>query len=178
MLYDQAQLAPLYLIAYQLSGRRDFADVARGIFRYVERDLSDPAGGFYSAEDADSYARAGDAAKREGAFYVWTMDEVQRVLSSAGVAGCGGRSAADLFAVCYDVQPAGNVERAQDPHGELTGQSVLIARRPLAERAASLGVSAEELQDVLRRCREALFASRAQRPRPHRDDKILASWNG
>ncbi|RVE55651.1 hypothetical protein OJAV_G00234130 [Oryzias javanicus] len=77
MLYDQAQLAVAYIAAFQVSGERFFADVAKDILQYVSRDLSDQSGGFYSAEDADSVPGCGGDRKREGAFCVWTASEVR-----------------------------------------------------------------------------------------------------
>ncbi len=77
MLYDQAQLARVYLIAYQISGDSEFADVARGIFRYIARDMTAPEGGFYSAEDAVSLPEKGANKKREGAFYCLVMAGIE-----------------------------------------------------------------------------------------------------
>jgi uncharacterized protein YyaL (SSP411 family) len=80
MLYDQAQLAEANLIAYQITGRKAFADTARGVLDYIVRNMTSPHGGFYSAEDADSYIRAGFNEKAEGAFYVWTVKEIEEAL--------------------------------------------------------------------------------------------------
>ena len=81
MLYDQAQLAISYLEAYQITGDAQYADVARDIFEYVLRDLTHPDGGFYSAEDADSAADpAKPKEKSEGAFYIWSYQEIVDVL--------------------------------------------------------------------------------------------------
>ena len=80
MLYDQAQLAISYLEAFQITGDAQYAEVARGIFDYVLRDMTDAEGGFYSAEDADSVidpAQHPDV-KGEGAFYIWSRDEMPR----------------------------------------------------------------------------------------------------
>src|SRR6185436_16272705 len=78
MLYDQGQLAIYYLEAFQLTGDRQYADVARDIFDYVLRDMTSPEGGFFSAEDADSVIDPEDPkVKGEGAFYIWTADEVR-----------------------------------------------------------------------------------------------------
>src|SRR5258708_323970 len=80
MLYDQAQLASAYLDAYQITHDSFFATTARDILDYVQRDMTGPEGGFYSAEDADSLVQAGKPVHREGAFYVWTKDEVDHAL--------------------------------------------------------------------------------------------------
>ena len=113
MLYDQAQLVEAYLIAYQITGRKAFADTARGILDYVVRDMTSPEGGFYSAEDADSYIRAGFNEKAEGAFYVWTAREIEEAL---------GKARAAEFGYVYGVESRGNTSGEGDPHGELRRQ--------------------------------------------------------
>ena len=112
MLYDQAQLAQAYLAAYQLSGEEGFAKTAHHILHYVTHDLTNADGGFYSAEDADSLPKADATRKTEGAFYVWTYDEVKEVL---------GEDRLEEFCAVYDVEPKGNVAASSDPHGELEG---------------------------------------------------------
>jgi uncharacterized protein YyaL (SSP411 family) len=169
MLYDQAQLAQAYLAACQISGDKGFADTARDIFLYVARDLTSPDGGFYSAEDADSLATKESARKTEGAFYVWTHAEILEVLGEGRMAE---------FAATYGVRPEGNVSESSDPHGELQGANVLIQRLSLPETAARFQHPLEEMERRLADDRGALLARRAQRPRPHLDDKILTAWNG
>jgi uncharacterized protein YyaL (SSP411 family) len=155
MLYDQAQLAISYLEAYQLTGDAQYADVARDIFEYVLRDLRHPEGGFYSAEDADS---AADPAKlkekSEGAFYIWSYQEIVEAL---------GEPDASVFCQRFGVKVNGNVD--EDPHGEFTGRNILY--------------QAEDVQDEsITRSITKLLEVRSRRPRPHLDDKILTSWNG
>ncbi|HUB66394.1 MAG TPA: thioredoxin domain-containing protein [Candidatus Methylacidiphilales bacterium] len=169
MLYDQAQLVRVYLTAWQLSGEDLFAETARDILRYVSRDLTSPEGGFYSAEDADSLARPGAAHKTEGAFCVWTRDEIGDVL---------GPERRDEFCAVYGVEPDGNVSAASDPYGELEGFNVLIQRLALDGAAEHFQRSLEKMGKLLSADREALLARRALRPRPHLDDKILVAWNG
>jgi len=157
MLYDQAQLAISYLEAFQITRDPQYAAVARDIFDYVLRDLAHPEGGFYSAEDADSAsdpARPRD--KSEGAFYIWTYDEVVSAL---------GEQEAAIFCRRFGVEPGGNVH--EDPHGEFGGRNILYQARDV-----------EASDDVVERAREKLLQIRSQRPRPHLDDKILTSWNG
>lgn len=168
MLYDQAQLADAYLIAYQVTGRELFAETARDIFDYVLRDMTSPDGGFYSAEDADSVVRAGFKEKKEGAFYVWTEKEI--------VAALGDSAPAVVW--FFGVEPEGNTSGAGDPHGELTGKNVLIQRHTLAEAAEKFGRSEEAMAADLTAGREKLFRLREQRPRPHLDDKVITAWNG
>jgi uncharacterized protein YyaL (SSP411 family) len=157
MLYDQAQLAVSYLEAYQITRDRFFAEVAKDIFEYVLRDLRHPEGGFYSAEDADSAADASKPhEKGEGAFYIWRLSEMERLL---------GKERARRFAKAYGCEDQGNVWH--DPHGEFEGRNILY-------QASPAGRGDPELAE----CRRILFEARKHRPRPHLDDKVLASWNG
>jgi uncharacterized protein YyaL (SSP411 family) len=160
MLYDQAQLVDAYVEAYQATGDTAFLRVVRETCAYVLRDLTDPAtGGFWSAEDADSLVVAGGHERLEGAFYVFTQQEIEDVLGAAGL----GAAEIAAFARAYAVEPDGN---ADDPHGELTGKNVLH-RQP-----------EEPETEALARARAALLAYRNRRPRPHLDDKVLCAWNG
>jgi uncharacterized protein YyaL (SSP411 family) len=154
MLYDNALLALAYLEAYQVTREERYAEVARGIFRYVLRDMQAPEGGFYSAEDADSEGE-------EGKFYVWTPQEIAEVL---------GEKEAEIFCVAYGVTEEGNFEN---------GKSVLnqIGVR-LEEIAERYQVPLKELEEMLARGRRHLFEAREQRVRPGKDTKILTSWNG
>jgi len=152
MLYDNAQLVPLYLEAYLVSGEERHATVAREVIRYVLRDLTHPAGGFYSAEDADSEGK-------EGKFYCWTRAEMAALLE------------ADEFKVAaryFGVTEGGNFSDHSDPD-PLPGQNVLSVVNP------SLAPAEESL---LASAKKKLFAARSSRVRPHLDDKVLASWNG
>jgi uncharacterized protein YyaL (SSP411 family) len=167
MLYDQAQIAISYLEAFQITRDGQYAAAARGIFAYVERDLKHAGGGFFSAEDADSAADpAKPREKREGAFYVWSREEINAILGSD----------APMFCDRYGVMADGNVE--EDPHGEFRGQNILYQSCSIEETAAAHGLSADEARGVLRSAAAKLLAKRVLRPRPHLDDKILASWNG
>lgn len=154
MLYDQALLALAYLEAYQVTKDPFFAQVSREIFTYVLRDLTSPEGAFYSAEDADSEGE-------EGKFYVWTPEEVKEVL---------GEEDGLFFCEIYEVTEEGNFEG---------GRSVLNQIHFIPENVQEkFGMSLEELEEKLDGLREKLFAAREKRIRPHRDDKILTSWNG
>ncbi len=168
MLYDQAQLAVSYLEAFQITRDDQYAAAARDIFTYVLRDMTDPGGGFYSAEDADSVIDpAHPHEKGEGAFYIWSVEEIHAAL---------GESAAAIFCYRYGVREGGNVE--EDPHGEFNGRNILFEEHTLAETAAHAGASVEETRAVLQRASEKLLEIRSTRPRPLRDDKVLAAWNG
>ncbi|MCX6937688.1 MAG: hypothetical protein NTU80_07275 [Verrucomicrobia bacterium] len=132
--------------------------------------MAHPAGGFYSAEDADSDRSPADGGGHaEGAFYVWSKAEIDRVLPPAVAA---------LVCSHFGIEAGGNVPAGLDPHGEFTGFNILKQVRPLAETAAALGHDIEVAADRLGEALERLRAVRTQRPRPHLDDKILAAWNG
>ncbi len=167
MLYDQAQIAISYLEAFQITRDGQYAAAAREVFSYVQRDLTHRDGGFFSAEDADS---AVDAAKpkdkREGAFYVWGREEIEQTL---------GDRDAEMFCQRYGVLAGGNVD--EDPHGEFRGQNILYQARTIEEIAAASGLSLNDTRSVLRSSGAKLLDRRVRRPRPHLDDKILASWN-
>jgi uncharacterized protein len=144
--------------------------VAEDTLHYVRREMTDPEGGFYSAEDADSIppdqASDQDAHKMEGAFYLWRAEEIRELLGPD----------ADLFALRFGIQPDGNVP--QDPQGEFTGKNLLYIARPVEDIATSSGKDVSTVADALYRARLALFDARLKRPRPHLDDKVLTAWNG
>jgi hypothetical protein len=151
MLCDQAGLAHLYLDAFLVSGEERFARVAGEVVRYVLRDLSDPGGAFLSAEDADSEGE-------EGRFYLWTPEEVREVLEPRE---------AEVALRHYGITPGGNFP--EDRTGSPGGQSVLHVADPFLS---------PDQEEVLAAARGKLRAAREMRPRPERDDKVLASWNG
>jgi uncharacterized protein len=152
MLYDNSQLAPLYLDAYRASGEAFFAEIARGILDYVLREMTSPEGGFYATQDADSEGV-------EGKFFVWTKDEVVAIL---------GEDAAEIFCRVYDVTPEGNFEHANILHRTLTDeQAAKMFQRDLAETTKMLAGA-----------RQKLFEVREERVKPFRDEKIVAAWNG
>ena len=169
MLYDQAQLACSYLDAFQLTGDPQYSTTARDILDYVRRDLTDQGGGFLSAEDADSLVEAGKPEHREGAFYVWTKEEITQAL---------GEEPAALFNRVYAVEADGNSPEGSDPHGELTGKNTLIRRMTTADAAKFFKKTAAEIEAQLATSRAKLLELRARRPRPHLDDKIITAWNG
>jgi uncharacterized protein YyaL (SSP411 family) len=162
MLYDQAQLAIAYLEAWQMTGEKRHAEVVRDILGYVLREMTSPEGGFYSAEDADSLIKQGSKEHAEGAFFVWTKEEIEAALPSEVVA---------LFCKHYGVRTEGNVNPSSDPHGELTGKNVLMIME-------QQGVISEDAVESLARSQKILLEVRSRRPRPHLDDKILCAWNG
>ncbi len=152
MLYDNALLATAYLEAYQSTKNPDYLRVVRETLDYVLREMTQPQGGFYSTQDADSEGE-------EGKFFVWTETEVLKIL---------GPDDGPVFCACYDVTAAGNWEHKN------------ILHRPMssAQMATRLHQSEDTMEAVLARCREKLFAVRSQRIPPGRDEKILVGWNG
>ncbi|MFP6763268.1 MAG: thioredoxin domain-containing protein, partial [Planctomycetaceae bacterium] len=152
MLYDNALLIPVYLEGLQVTGHPDYARVVRETLDYVLREMTQPEGGFYATQDADSEGE-------EGRFFVWKEAEVTRLL---------GPEDARLFCTAYDVSERGNWEHTN------------ILNRALSpvEAARVLEMSSDQLEEVLARCREKLFAERVGRIAPERDDKVLVSWNG
>ena len=167
MLYDQAQLACSYLDAYQITHDEFYADVARDILAYVQRDMTGDQGQFFSAEDADSPLPGNPAAHAEGAFYVWEEKEIVESL---------GKESAEIFDYFYGVEKRGNVDN--DPRGEFPNKNVLIVSHTVEEAAKRFGKSPEEIGKILAGARQKLFAARAKRPRPHLDDKTITAWNG
>jgi uncharacterized protein YyaL (SSP411 family) len=170
MLYDQAQIAINYLDARVTTGQEIHGWIARDIFEYVRRDLTSPLGGFYSAEDADSAPAAGGKPGHgvEGAFYVWTKSEIDAV--------CGPMSS--LVCAHFGAIGSGNVPAQSDPHGDFDGKNILMQRQPLATTAKLCGLDLQVASDRLVGALGALREARAQRPRPHLDDKIVTAWNG
>jgi uncharacterized protein len=169
MLYDQAQLAVAFLEAFQISEDRWFAQIARETLAYIKQDLTSPEGGFYSAEDADSLPAADADHKREGAFYVWTADEINACLTP---------DEAEVFRRTFGVEQSGNVSGDSDPHGELAGQNVLFRQNEPELVAKLMGKSVDVVQQLLASAQKKLFEIRSRRPRPHLDDKIVTAWNG
>jgi uncharacterized protein YyaL (SSP411 family) len=168
MLYDQAQIAVNCLEARQATGDDRYAWLARDILDYVLRDLTSPEGGFYTAEDADSLVAHGHAGHAEGAFYVWTQAEIASALGDD----------APFLCAHYSVAEVGNVPTELDPFGELRGKNILAQRQSLFDTARAFGLGPEQANAKLLAALAALRAARAQRPRPHLDDKILTANNG
>jgi hypothetical protein len=152
MLYDEAQLSRLYVEAWQVTGEVEFRRVAEEILDYVIREMTDASGGFYSTQDADSEGE-------EGKFFLWDLAELEELVGAAD---------ARLVAAYYDVTARGNFE----------GKNILHVDHDLATVAARVGVAPDQLQAALDRSRPALFAARASRVKPERDEKVLAEWNG
>ena len=149
MLYDNAQLVRAYIDAYLITGDENHRRVAEGICEWVLRDMTDEAGGFYSAIDADSEGE-------EGKFYVWTSDEILSALP-----GEDGK----VFCKVYGVTGKGNFH--EEATGRRTGANILHLQETIPA----------ELSERLATGRAKLLARRGRRIRPHLDDKVLVSWN-
>ena len=151
MLYDNALLARLYLHAYQATGRQSHRDVVEETLDYLLRDMRDPGGGFASSQDADSEGE-------EGAFYVWSAQELRDVL---------GEEDAAALARYFGVTEEGNFEGSNVLHRFSAPEAV----------AAGLGMTSEALAETVARGSEKLHAVRRTREWPLRDDKVLTAWN-
>ncbi|HEV8132360.1 MAG TPA: thioredoxin domain-containing protein [Acidobacteriota bacterium] len=152
MLYDNALLARVYLEAYQVTGNSFYRQVVEETLAYVRREMLDPTGGFYSAQDADSEGE-------EGRFFVWTPEEVEAVL---------GKKEARIFNEYFDITPSGNFE----------GRNILHHRIDSEAYARYLDMSPQQLQEFFKQARCKLFEEREKRVKPGRDEKVLAAWNG
>ncbi len=167
MLYDNAQLALSYMEAFQCSGDSFYKTVAEDILNYLLCDMASLEGGFYSAEDADSLEDAGSSAKKEGAFYIWSADELQETL--------GDETLLEIFSFFYGVMPEGNV--LNDPHREFRDRNILMQQATVEETGEQFGKTIAEVSVVLDESRRLLYRARLKRPRPFLDDKILTAWN-
>jgi hypothetical protein len=196
MLYDNAQLAQLYLDARLVSEGRvirapdsssgkslglaefappketNYADTARDILDYVLRDMTHPDGGFYSAEDADSEGH-------EGKFYCWTRAELSKLLSPEEF---------NVAARYFGITKEGNFVDHSHPT-PLPGQNILSVVNPIRSSPAMRDEFAQTQENepahagcydetLLTSAKRKMFDARSRRVRPHLDDKILASWNG
>ncbi len=160
MLYDQAMIALAYTEAYQITRNYQYKKTVEEIFEYVLRDMTSNDGAFFSAEDADSEGV-------EGKFYVWSLDEMLKILS-AGEA----RVACKIFGI----RAEGNFK--EESTGHLTGDNIIHLDRSLAQSASELGISLEQLEEIFEKIRLKLFTEREKRTHPYKDDKILTDWNG
>jgi uncharacterized protein YyaL (SSP411 family) len=152
MLYDNALLADAYTTLWKLTKKEKFKQITIDVLDYVLRDMTDPDGGFYSAEDADSDGK-------EGLFYTWTVEEVKEAL---------GEGRASTFMQFYGMTEMGNFEE----------RNVLHTPLPVEDFASHLHLDQAVVEKELAECRKILLEKRNQRPHPFKDDKILTSWNG
>jgi uncharacterized protein len=153
MLYDNALLARAYLEAFQVTKHVSYRQVTMEVLDYILREMTDPAGGFFCATDADSEGV-------EGKFFVWTPEEIQAVLQSA--------EDTRRFCACYDITDQGNWEHRNIPN----------RLRPIESVAKELNLTIDEINETVHRVRPLLYRARQTRVAPGLDDKILTAWNG
>ncbi len=151
MLYDNAQLARVYLRAWQVTGEASFRRVVEETLAFAAREMLSPEGGFYSSLDADSEGV-------EGKFYVWTLEDIRSTLGEE----------AEFFETAYHVTAGGNWE----------GMTVLQREVDDASLASRFKLSSAQVVEKLAGCHANLLAIRNTRLRPGTDDKVLTAWNG
>jgi len=156
MLYDNAQLVSLYSKAYQLTQKESFKAVVKETLEFIDRELTQEDGAFYSSLDADSKTKEGEL--EEGAFYVWTKEELAAHLGDDF----------DLFKSYYNVNATGKWEK---------NNYILYKTKTDTEFLKSFDVSQEELNAKVSNWKSKLFQVRNVRERPRTDDKVLTSWN-
>ncbi|MCZ6673330.1 MAG: DUF255 domain-containing protein [Verrucomicrobia bacterium] len=160
MLYDNAQLMRAYTDGYVLSGIPRYREAVEDIYRWVQSEMTSPQGGFYSAIDS------GEVGK-EGETYIWRYQDVVEVL---------GENDAKLFAEVYNLEKQGNFR--EESTGEEPGTNVIHLQKPLAEIATTGGKSPDTFKTQMALLRTKLLTWRNTLVQPHKDDKILTSWNG
>ncbi|KJH47434.1 hypothetical protein DICVIV_06465 [Dictyocaulus viviparus] len=156
MLYDQAQLLSVYSDYSLLFGGK-FRDIVEDIAGYMEECLSHKDGGLFSAEDADSLPAENSSEKKEGAFYVWEMSQIQELLKDLRI---GEKDGFKVFRHYYNVEEEGNVSRIKDPHGELRHQNVLRMLRSHEDNAKQLGIESDLLSAGIMKAKAALASPR------------------
>ena len=152
MLYDNAQLVRIYANAYTISREPLFKSIVEETVGYLFREMLDPKGGFYSTQDADSEGE-------EGKFFVWTAEEINRVI---------GESEGEIFCRMYDVGEPGNFE----------GKSILHPILTVDQAGKLFRKEPRDIEAIVARAKEKLFAEREKRVKPFRDEKIITAWNG
>ena len=153
MLYDQALLSKVYMQAYQITKKQKYARIAREIFDYVLRDMTDTSGGFYSAEDADSEGK-------EGIFYLWEPVQIATILDE---------NKAKVFNTYYGITEKGNFE---------DNKTILNVTTSIEQLEEKFQKNRASIIDILTTSRNKVLNEREKRIRPHRDDKVITAWNG
>jgi uncharacterized protein len=158
MLYDNALLVVSYVEAYQMTKDEEYKRVAKEILDYISSEMTNAAGAFYSATDADSIGPKGE--REEGLFFTWTPSELDIALSARE---------ASLVKLYYGVTNEGNFEHKR---------SILNTALPLSEIAATFGLTTSKARELINNSRVKLHQQRSRRPTPIRDEKIITAWNG
>lgn len=178
MLYDQAQLIVTYVNTYLTTQNKFYLFVAENTAQYVLKNLMNIEGGFFSAEDAESFPdnikqlnsdKSSNPlpVKEEGAFYLWTKDEIEKLL---------GKEDARIFNFYYGVEQHGNT--INDPHEVFKAKNILFLANDIFDTAKHFDLTPEEVEEKIDSFTNKLVQARALRPKPQLDDKILTSWNG
>jgi hypothetical protein len=160
MLYDNAMLGWVYAEAHRQFGQRRYADVARGIFDFVLREMTSPQGAFYTAFDAEVDAQ-------EGLSYLWTVEEIRSLL---------GPDDAKLFNRVYGVDRGPNFADPHHGNGQ-ADKNILFLPQPLEQAARDFNLTEEEVEARLSPMRQRLYEARLKRKQPLLDTKIITSWN-
>lgn len=152
MLYDNSLFVTALIETYQVTGNAEYADYANDLLEYIDRDMTHPDGGFYSAEDADSEGV-------EGKFYVWSQGEIETLLD---------RQTTSIVLPFYNVTQEGNWEH----------NNILNVTRSPEQLAKEQGLDVAVVKEEIAKGRKILLETRSKRIRPLLDDKVLTSWNG
>jgi uncharacterized protein YyaL (SSP411 family) len=166
MLYDNAQLMRSYAEAFEITGDANYRTAAQDIFGWLQREMTHPDGGFYSALDSES-ALTAESEREEGRFTTWSVSEVREVLSE---------DEARLFEQAYHITESGNF--TEEATGERPGTNIPFLSDSIAATATLRQNRDEQSAQQLANIRAKLLVARDQRPRPRLDDKVLTSWNG
>ncbi|MHC4937392.1 MAG: thioredoxin domain-containing protein [Planctomycetota bacterium] len=158
MLYDNAQLLPLYAWAYRITGKELYRQTALDTARWVRREMTGELGEFFSAQDADDPG----GPEHEGGFYVWTPEQVAELLDDAEV---------QAVLLYYDISGKGNWDHKP-------GKSILQVRSTLSAVAKDMKVSEDKVAELLASARARMYEAREKRPKPMTDRKALAGWSG
>ena len=157
MLYDNAQLVPVYTDAYRLTGSDEYAHVVRQTLAYLEREMQDVSGGFFSTQDADTEGA-------EGLTYLWTNEEVANLVASP-----------DHEIICryYGISQEGNFAEPDDT----VRRNILHRKESCASLSSSIGIPLLQIEESITAAKKKLLAARERRTQPARDEKVLTSWN-
>jgi uncharacterized protein YyaL (SSP411 family) len=150
MLYDNGQLVSLYSNAYKVTGNELYRKVVYETLKFIEREMTDESGGFYSSLDADSEGE-------EGKYYVWTKQEIDNLLGEKS----------ELFCDYYSLSSIGNWE----------GNNILFITQKKEDLLKKYQISEVVFEKIISASQKRLFEERNKRVRPGLDDKILTSWN-
>ena len=167
MLYDQALQAKAYLETYQATKNKKYAEISKEIFDYVLREMTNPDGGFYTAEDADSFSSENSKEKKEGAFYLWKKEEILNIL---------GKKNGEVICFYYGVLDNGNI--AFDPFGEFEEKNILYQANKIEEVSKKFKIPLETVKKIIEESKIKLHKARLLRPKPFLDYKILTDLNG